>query len=374
MAAVEEPLLAAEKMRAIERRGQKRRLMWIVGAAASYAIDVVFLFLFAVAGAAPLWLAWTFLAGVVLLNAVTYGIIAGGWNLRLRDPNLALPQNVCGILLQAAVVLVAPQIAFPWLVNLVTVLAFATIWISLAASLGLWGLGAVASGAIFYAYGLDGRLGMPLDGPLQVTLTWLFFCVILGRLVFLSAQSASMRNRLHESRSKLAVSMEHARELASHDELTQVLNRRAIMARLEEERASAARTGQEFCVALLDLDHFKVVNDTHGHRAGDELLQAFVKNVRATMRETDILGRYGGEEFLMILTDTALDGAPRALERVRSAVEAADYSRIAAGLTLTVSVGVARWQRGEESVAVLGRADAALYRAKANGRNRVEMT
>jgi diguanylate cyclase (GGDEF)-like protein len=271
------------------------------------------------------------------------------------------------------VVFVAPQIAFPWLVNLVTVLAFATIWISLRASLCLWALCAASSGAIFYAYGLDGRLGMPLGGPLQVGLAWLFFSVILGRLVFLGAQSAWMRNRLHESRSKLAVSMEHARELASHDELTQALNRRAIMARLEEERASAGRTAQAFCVALLDLDHFKAVNDTHGHRAGDEVLQAFVKSVRATMRETDILGRYGGEEFLMILTDTALDGAPRALERVRAAVETADYGRIAAGLTLTVSIGVAGWQRGEDTASLLGRADSALYRAKANGRNRVEI-
>jgi diguanylate cyclase (GGDEF)-like protein len=373
MAAVEEPLLAAEKMHGIERRGQKRRLMWIIAAAASYALDALFLFLFAAAGAVPFSLAWAFLAGVVLLNATTYGIIAAGWNLRLRDPSLTLPQNVCGILLQGVVVLVAPQIAFPWLANLVTVLAFATIWISLAASLGLWALCAAASAALFYAYGLDGRLGIPLDGPLQVTLAWLFFCVILGRLVFLSAHSAWMRNRLHESRSKLAVSMEHARELASHDELTKSLNRRAVVARLEEERASAARTGQAFCVALLDLDHFKAVNDTHGHRAGDELLQAFVKCVRATMRETDILGRYGGEEFLMILTDTALDGAPRALERVRCAVEAADYDPIAKGLTLTVSIGVASWRRGEDIVALLGRADAALYEAKAKGRNRMEM-
>jgi diguanylate cyclase (GGDEF)-like protein len=103
------------------------------------------------------------------------------------------------------------------------------------------------------------------------------------------------------------------------------------------------------------------------------VLQAFVKSVRATMRETDIVARYGGEEFLMILTDTALDGAPRALERVRAAVETADYGRIAAGLTLTVSIGVAGWQRGEDTASLLGRADSALYRAKANGRNRVEI-
>jgi diguanylate cyclase (GGDEF)-like protein len=371
MAAAEESLIAAERARNVERRGQRRRRLWIAAAAASYALDGAFLLLFALAGAAPLWVAGAYLGGAALLNGATYGAMAADWNLRLRDPSMVLPQGVCGVVLQAGVALAAPQMAFPWLANLLTVLAFSTIWLSLGRSLALWALCAGLAGALFF--GAAGRLGVPLEGPWQTALSWLFFSVILGRFVFLSAYSAGMRSRLLESRSRLAASIDQVRELASHDELTKVFNRRSIVARLEEERASAMRTGQPLCVALLDLDHFKAVNDTHGHRAGDETLQAFVKTVRATMRETDILGRYGGEEFLMILTDTALDGMPGAAERVCRAVEAAGYGSIAPGLTLTVSIGVAAWNPGEDTVALLGRADAALYRAKANGRNRVEV-
>lgn len=371
MAAVEERLLAAERARGVERRGQRRRRLWVAAAAASYAVDGVFLGLLALAGAAPMWLAGAFLAGATLINSVAYGVIATGWNLRLRDPSLTLPLSLCGILLQSAVVLVAPQMAFPWLANLVTVLAFASIWLPLGASLVAWGLCAAVSGALLYGYA--GRLGIALDGTLQVTLSWLFFCVILGRLVFLSAYSGWMRNRLHESRSRLAVSIEQVRELASHDELTKTLNRRSIVGRLEQERASAARTGQPLCVALLDLDHFKSINDSHGHAAGDQVLQAFTATLRATMRESDVLGRYGGEEFLMVMTDTRLEEAMLASERICQAIAATDFTWLAPQLQVTVSLGLAAWKRGEDSGQLLARADAALYRAKAKGRNRVEV-
>lgn len=370
MAAVDEVLVAAERARVVERRGQGRRRTWIGSAAASYAVDGVFLALLAYADAVPGWVAGGFFAGAALLNGTVYALTAADWNLRLRDPSMVVPQSALGIALQAAVVFVVPQIAFPWLVNLVTVLAFATIWISLAASAVLWGLCAALSGALFYGYA--GRLGIPDESTAQATLAWLFFCVILGRLVFLSAYSGWMRNRLDESRRKLALTMEQVRELASHDELTKVLNRRSILERLEQERAGAARAGVPFCVALFDLDHFKAINDQHGHGAGDQVLREFVRTVHATMRETDIFGRYGGEEFLMILTDTTLDGGRLASERVCLAVAAADHGSIAPGVPVTVSVGVAAWQAGEETSHLLGRADAALYRAKANGRNRVE--
>jgi diguanylate cyclase (GGDEF)-like protein len=90
------------------------------------------------------------------------------------------------------------------------------------------------------------------------------------------------------------------------------------------------------------------------------------------MRETDVFGRYGGEEFLMILTDTGLEGAQRALERVREAVAAAGHEHVAPSLAVTASIGIAQWKRDEETSALLGRADAALYRAKERGRNRIE--
>ena len=371
MTAVEDRLVTAGRAGRVERRGQQRRRVWIAAAAGSYLLDMLFLAALAYSGAAPGRIAVAFALGAALTCAGFYAVTALDWNLRRRDPSLILPQAVCGVALHTAVVFAVPGIAFPWLLNLVTVLAFATIWLSFAASLAMWAACVGLSGLLFYAY--SDRIGVPLAGSGQVAIVWLLFSVVLGRFVFLSVYSASMRNRLHESRRKLAESMDQVRELVSHDELTKALNRRSLMARLEQEKSAAARTGLPFSVALLDLDEFKTINDNHGHAAGDEVLKAFVRTVHATMRDTDIFGRYGGEEFLMICTDTGLEGARTAAERVRRAVAAADWARVAPGCAVSASIGVAAWKPGEQIDQLLRRADGALYEAKRNGRNRVEI-
>jgi diguanylate cyclase (GGDEF)-like protein len=191
----------------------------------------------------------------------------------------------------------------------------------------------------------------------------------------LSVYAAEMRARLAESRRRLAASYEQARQLASHDELTRALNRRSLMAALARERDRAERSGQPFSVASLDLDHFKSVNDTLGHGAGDAVLKEFARVAGETKRTTDVFGRFGGEEFLLILVDIALDPARQATERMRAAIEAFDWSAVvpapAPGLKVTVSAGVACYRKGETIEQLLHRADTALYEAKRAGRNRV---
>jgi diguanylate cyclase (GGDEF)-like protein len=271
--------------------------------------------------------------------------------------------------MQIAVVMHAPQIAWPWLANLFTVFAFGMIWLSIATSIALWAAGALLAGAFLQVFA--DRAGMALGTQGEILLSWVFFSLVLGRCVFLSVYAAGMRARLAESRRRLAESMAQIQELVSHDELTKTLNRRALMARLEQERARAERIGQDFSVALLDLDRFKLVNDTHGHAAGDAVLVQFARIVHATMRETDVFGRYGGEEFMMILTTTAPEAAQDAMERIRAAVHAHDWSAIAPGLAVTVSAGVTGWRRGEGAAQMLHRADGALYEAKHAGRDQV---
>jgi len=145
---------------------------------------------------------------------------------------------------------------------------------------------------------------------------WLYFSLILGRCLLLSVNANRMRTRLADSRRKLAASLEQVQQLASHDELTGTLNRRSLMAALERERSRTERSGAPFSITMIDLDHFKRVNDTHGHATGDEVLRAFAATVNGTMRATDIFGRYGGEEFLMILFDTTPALALKAMERM----------------------------------------------------------
>ena len=138
---------------------------------------------------------------------------------------------------------------------------------------------------------------------------------------------------------------------------------------LDEEIDRAERDGTPLAVALLDIDHFKAVNDQHGHLTGDRTLQTFAEAVQAHQRATDRFGRHGGEEFLLILPDTEAGEAALALDRLRHGVSGADWASIAPGLSVSFSAGLAVHQAGEPVEQLLGRADGGLYGAKDAGRN-----
>ena len=155
-----------------------------------------------------------------------------------------------------------------------------------------------------------------------------------------------------------------ARRLADRDPLTGLLNRRG----LERSLSQRQQTGARGAVLMLDLDHFKRVNDVHGHDVGDRVLRDLARLVSRQMRRPDLAARFGGEEFVIYLSDLGQDAALRVAERVRMSVE--DHLRVA-GEAQTVSIGVAPWPPGESFDAILKRADMAVYAAKAAGRNRV---
>ena len=159
--------------------------------------------------------------------------------------------------------------------------------------------------------------------------------------------------------------------LAAHDSLTGVLNRRAILERLEQEVARVAREGGRLFVGMCDLDHFKRINDTLGHQAGDDVLAVFTRRITTKLRAYDSVGRYGGEEFLVI-TPAGGQPDPRCLyERLRAEVEGASIPTRAGEVPLTVSIGVASGSGNSRVDALVEAADRALYQAKTQGRNRV---
>ncbi|GAB1342600.1 diguanylate cyclase [Gemmatimonas sp.] len=166
-------------------------------------------------------------------------------------------------------------------------------------------------------------------------------------------------------------------QLAQTDPLTQLLNRRALTERITAEMERALRYDSTMALLMIDLDHFKKVNDTYGHLVGDDVLRDVGQLLSDTIRSADIVARYGGEEFLILLPETDDAGAESFAERIRSAVEEHQFASVslAEPLRLTTSVGVAVYPAARiESVEDLfTRADAALYRAKADGRNRVRM-
>jgi diguanylate cyclase (GGDEF)-like protein len=293
---------------------------------------------------------------------------ARGWNLRYRDPNLTEPLIMVAILLQLGVAMAAPQVAFPFIANLFTVFAFGMLWLTLRNAVAVWSLGVFGAAVVFYAVGE--RMGAPTGSAFEIFLMWLYFSLILGRCLMVSVAANETRARLAESRRQLSDTLEQVQRLASRDELTRALNRRSLEAALDRERSRAERSGAPFCIAMIDLDRFKAVNDSYGHAAGDAVLRGFAAAVHDTMRMTDVFGRYGGEEFLLILVGTAAPEALEAVERIRVAIAAHDWRAIAPDAPVTMSAGVAAFRKGETIEQLLYRADQALYQAKREGRNR----
>ena len=181
--------------------------------------------------------------------------------------------------------------------------------------------------------------------------------------------------QLFESDSReLSDELTRVRLLSLTDELTGLPNRRAFMRRLEDEVARVQRYGFPLSFILIDMDHFKAVNDEYGHAAGDEVLRVYSKNILSIFRHHDMVARYGGEEFAVLLPNTDSDGAVRALNKVRRrARETRWQSNGTVSDVPTFSAGVSLYKSGESASAFIERADKALYRAKRLGRNRIEL-
>ena len=170
----------------------------------------------------------------------------------------------------------------------------------------------------------------------------------------------------------LANSRAELEALSTHDGLTGLYNHREFHRRLTQEVARFRRYGRPFSLVMLDLDHFKAVNDRYGHQAGDEVLRAIAVLLRAHVRPTEQVARYGGEEFMVLLPETGDRGALVAAERIRGAVAAHPVAIGGRDISVTVSIGVASFpENGESAETLIAAADQAMYAAKHAGRNRV---
>lgn len=178
-------------------------------------------------------------------------------------------------------------------------------------------------------------------------------------------EKTAMLERLEQARAELE-------KLSRKDPLTGLANRREFAERVELEQRRAERHRGPMCLAMLDLDRFKQVNDRYGHALGDDVLRRVATILLEQSRATDVVARYGGEEFAFALPDTNLDEAQALCERIRCRVAAFPWHAVSDGLRVTLSIGVVQRQPGESVEVALGRADDALYQAKRQGRDRVE--
>ena len=199
--------------------------------------------------------------------------------------------------------------------------------------------------------------GVPVDGPYQLRNGDQITC---GGSIFKFIEGGNVEALYHEEIHRLVVT----------DGLTGAATKRALLEFLGRELLRAERHARPLSLVMLDIDHFKQVNDTHGHLAGDQILQSLAARLLGEVRGEELLARYGGEEFAVVLPETNLDEAARFCERIRARVEARAFDWQEQALHVTISIGAASTEPGDDHASLIARADARLYEAKRTGRNR----
>jgi diguanylate cyclase (GGDEF)-like protein len=348
------------------RRRERMRMLPIV--AASYCVDAGFLCAYAAAGSIPWLMPVAYLLSGLLLCGAFYMVLGSALPERMRDHHLVMEQMVAHSTLQMAFLAWVPKVGVPLMMLCFVIFAFGALRMKFRAVVfGSTALSLAMGLAIAF---LVDDVDLPFSTAWERIISGLWFAVILSRLTFLGRHGAHLRALLNEHRAKLTIALADVERLASRDELTGTMNRRAIVALVGEERERMKRTGTPFAVALFDIDLFKRVNDEHGHLIGDEVLRRFCVAAGEAIRTTDRLGRFGGEEFLVLMTATDRpEAALAAAERVRDAVARVPWSAVDGDLEVTVSAGVSVATADDTLESLLGRADAALYAAKREGRN-----
>jgi diguanylate cyclase (GGDEF)-like protein len=207
--------------------------------------------------------------------------------------------------------------------------------------------------------------------PITELLTFGYLAGALVSTALLSGEMSKLRSRTKRQKRELSDALETIKVLATVDELTSLINRRHMNEVLEREERRHA-PGADTCIALLDIDFFKQVNDRYGHATGDAVLRVFSATARAALRANDVLARWGGEEFLLLLPDAAPDDARAVLQRMAEQVRAMTVPGLD-GRQITFSAGLAKRRADEPFADTISRADKALYQAKEAGRDRIAL-
>ena len=349
------------------RARQRRQIQGMI--ASSYLLDGVILLLYAEAGTVPLNIGAAYVATGLVSVLLYLALSETGFTERFKDHYFVVPQLFVGTAIMLAFTYLAPEVGVMFLCTLFLVVNFGSLRSTPAQTAVVWTMMTVGVAALFLL--TDKPLGMPHANHLERFATMLVFVLTIGRCMFLGIFSSSMRQSLYKSGLKLKEAYRRIEELAELDELTGSFNRRSIMRMLEEEIARSHRLNAPCTVALIDLDFFKRINDLYGHPTGDEVLRTFAITAFANIRSVDRFGRYGGEEFLLILPDTDETSAVQMLDRLRGIIAELDWSAFSSGMRVTISAGVAMLRANEISDTLLARADGALYASKARGRNRI---
>lgn len=327
------------------------------------ALYLLGLFVFVLAGAADgTTLLWASIA-VIAAGLAFYFIYARSKNQKQAEKTLTGPIASCALAVMLVVTYVAPQSRMIFTPFVFVAIAYGMYYLSGRAML-LLSAGTLAGfAAVICLHHLQWHDVALLKSEL---LGWFVLALTLPGFVLLAARV----RQLHSALYKAGLKIQNIEENARRDPLLGCYNRRFMVAVLEEQKRLADENGAPLCLAVIDLDHFKRVNDQAGHLAGDDVLRNFVRVAQENLRQQDIFGRYGGEEFLLILPQTTLLAALNTAERIRDKVENNCWSAELKA-PVTVSIGLTQYNGGESVLDLFSRTDTAMYLAKRGGRNQV---
>ena len=350
---------------------QRLRISRALTAASVYMVCVGLMAYSCIAGFMH-WDAAITLSSLILINVLWwYMFLRLGWNLRYKDPAMTLPQILSALTVIAAAYAITGPIhgSTMMLLSLVLVFGIFNMKAHAARIAGAYTV-VIMGGTIIYKC-----ITEPALYPVTLEIAhFVLVAAIVPTISALAAQLSNLRAKLQAQKEELSQAVQRIQILATRDDLTGLFNRRHMMDVLTQHQKRLVRSGHHrFCLAILDIDHFKRINDSHGHGVGDEVLRGFAQAAESVLRETDVLARWGGEEFLVLLNDTQPGQANIGLERLRELLEKVTLVPHLPDLKPTFSSGLTAYELSEPLHACIERADQALYRAKANGRNRTEL-
>ncbi len=346
---------------------QRRCLTVLLLTAMVYGVSIAIMTFGAIAGIFQLvhvqWLG-TLCAATVL---TFYILIRSGWNRTCAEPTLALPQALSAQTLVACAYAMSGPVHAGVLILLPLVMVFSMFDMAVRNARLLMLYTIALMGIVMWQ---RSHANPQVYVPMLEGIYFILVATVLPAISQLSVLLSTMRRRVKTQKLELEKAMAHIQQMATHDDLTGLSNRRHVLHLLNEHAMRHARGGPSFYICMADLDHFKHVNDSYGHAVGDEALCAFARQAIALLRNTDIVGRWGGEEFLMLLPETPPGDPNVGVERLRKGLADYEISAHLPELRIRFSCGLSRFRGGEPIVDTIERADRALYAAKAAGRNR----
>ena len=299
--------------------------------------------------------------------AAFYPLVRAGSRIGLAPTTLAGLQGVFSISCHAWAYAIAGPLRGATLMGLMVIVVFCAFALRPRQTLLLAALGIAVMGSTMWWQAVHDPLHFP---PTVETVTFAIMAVSSLAVTLLTGEMSKLRARLKIQKDDLLTALDTIRTMATVDELTTLANRRHMNELLAQEERRRDACGGPTCLALMDIDFFKRINDRFGHAAGDDVLRAFAQATRAELREGDVLARWGGEEFLLMLPNTTADNARKVLERMRARVAALE-PRDGMEHRVSFSAGLSVWRTDEPIIETVNRADQALYAAKAAGRNRL---